>query len=720
MLLTMSGKGKASTRRSLVIAALGVCALAVVSAGGCGGEEAPGAPSAPQDDRPALRVIVRPDPVEFLPRNAEPVALDREIAAGLAERLDRRLELIVEEDYAEMLDRLVAGEADVVAASVTVTPERAERVAFSRPYLHVDERLLMPSDADAPESVEQLAGLEVCVRSGSSYEQTLRGLQEEGVAVVVTTRPEDVATERIIEQVADGVCPATLVDSHYWSALESFYETVRPVLTVAPNRPIALALPPGADELRRIANEWLVEHALTGDRERVYRDDLPGLEQRGRLRVITQNSAATYFLHRGRSFGFEYELLERFAKKQGLRVEIVIPPDAEQMIPYLLEGKGDVVAALMAITPERAADVSFTRPYLFVDEVVVARTGDDVAGPADLAGRTLHVRASSSYYEALVALRETVPDLQIETVPEELRTEEILARVDEGEWDLTVADETLLHIEQTYGRDLEATFPLTERREIAWAVRPDAEHLRAALDGYIEREYRGLFYNMRKRRYFESRKHIAEARDEWRSDVSGQISPWDEMVREQAEKLGLDWRLVLAQMYQESGFEPDRRSWAGALGLMQVLPRTARAVDVDDPRSPRGSIIAGTRYLRRMIDRFDPKLPLAVRYRFGLAAYNAGYGHVSDARRLARERGLPADRWYEAAEESMLLLEDPQYHRKARYGYCRGSEPVRYVREIEARYRRYLRHVPSTEPPIPSDPPAAAPPAASIFPAAGR
>ena len=166
------------------------------------------------------------------------------------------------------------------------------------------------------------------------------------------------------------------------------------------------------------------------------------------------------------------------------------------------------------------------------------------------------------------------------------------------------------------------------------------------------------------------------------------------LVKKYAAKQELDWRLLDSQMYQESRFDPNMKSWAGARGLMQLLPRAAREVGVRSLDTPEQQIKAGVRYLRRMIDLFDPRLPLATRIRFGLASYNAGRGHVLDARRLARQKGWSPDTWYGNVERAMLLLSKPEYFQKARFGFVRGEEPVQYVRDIETRYAAYIQQLP--------------------------
>ena len=169
--------------------------------------------------------------------------------------------------------------------------------------------------------------------------------------------------------------------------------------------------------------------------------------------------------------------------------------------------------------------------------------------------------------------------------------------------------------------------------------------------------------------------------------------PFDLIVRPLAEDAGFDWRLIVAQMYQESGFEPDRVSFAGAEGLLQVLPRTARdlGVDADKLARPEVGIAGGIGYLSWTRQRF-PDLPVGEQLWFALGAYNAGVGHVRDGQRLARRLGLDGSLWFDNVELAMLKLAEPEFARESVYGYVRGSEVTRYVREIRDRYRAYVDH----------------------------
>jgi len=316
------------------------------------------------------------------------------------------------------------------------------------------------------------------------------------------------------------------------------------------------------------------------------------------------------------------------------------------------------------------------------------RSDEEVDELADLRGRTLVVRRSSSYWRTLAPLAEEV-GFALEPAPEELETEALIARVASGEIDVTVADSHILGVELAFRDDVKGAFSLGEPVAHGWAVRPDNPELLTAIDAFFTEEFRGLFYNLLVKKYFEDRSRVQRhARDRAQG---GRLSPFDELVRRYAGRYGFDWRLIAAQMHQESRFDPDARSFAGARGLMQVLPRTAREFGFEQLEDPETGIHAGVRYLAWLRERFPPAERPGERLWMTLAAYNAGYGHVRDAQRLARERGWDAERWFDNVERAILLKEDPAVYEHTRFGYVRGREPVKYVRSIRDRYEAYVR-----------------------------
>ncbi|MEO0815567.1 MAG: transglycosylase SLT domain-containing protein, partial [Myxococcota bacterium] len=300
----------------------------------------------------------------------------------------------------------------------------------------------------------------------------------------------------------------------------------------------------------------------------------------------------------------------------------------------------------------------------------------------------------------------------LESASEELETETLIARVASGQLDLTVADTHIFAVQRLLYPNVGGALALAKLQEegstdwtldgrpgdkgsksIAFAVRPDSSNLRSALNRFVKSHFRGLEYNMLRNRYFGNKKRAAQASEE-RAGKSGTLSPFDELIKRYSEQYDLDWRLMSSLAYQESRFDPKARSWVGAQGLFQVMPATGKELGFRDLMDPEQGAHAGIKYVHQLIDHFEPTLEFRQRVRFALASYNAGFGHVGDARRLAQEEGLDPNRWFGNVEKAMLMLQQPRYYRRARYGFVRGQEPVNYVSQIQLRYDNYVKVFP--------------------------
>jgi len=419
--------------------------------------------------------------------------------------------------------------------------------------------------------------------------------------------------------------------------------------------------------------------------------DLPQIRERGTIRMLTRNNINCYFLYRGEQMGFEYALAKKFAEETDLDLEVIVPPSWKDLIPWLFEGKGDFIAAGTTITETRKDYVSFSIPYHHVQQMVVVREDHPpLTGPADLIGRTIHVRKGTSYQEYLQSLPETIRgDIQVAALEPEIETEEILQDVADGTYEITVADSNIAQIEQTFHGNLRLAFALTEEQPIAWAVRPNAPELLSAINAYHEKMSGSAFYNIQYRRYYQSKKRYRRFKGHWEQvKAEGRISPYDELLKRYAEEYGFDWLLLASQAYQESKFDPRAQSWAGAEGLMQIMPRLAPSLGLHDPFDPDQSVCAGGLYLLQLWKKFD-SVAEPDRTAFALASYNTGPGHLNDARRLAAKLGHSADRWEGAVEEALLKLSSRKYYRHASHGYCRGKQAVNYVNQILERWATY-------------------------------
>ena len=634
--------------------------------------------------RGALRFLV-PDLDDFLPRGYDPFREELQLARDLAARLGLRAVFVPVAEADALLPALNAGRGDVVVASLTITPERLEQVAFTRPLRFVKQLLVAHATDKTVRSPADLAGKAVTVRPSSAHARALSRLAIAGLEI--TPAPEDEDSLDLLSRVARREVAYTVADSDVVEAALGYEADLAPVLELTDRDAIAWAVRKTSPELKRVLDELLVESALTSHRVQPYRADLPTLRSKKVLRVITRNAASCFFLHRGEPLGFEYELVRELARELGLRLEVVVAPSREDLWTYLEDGKGDLIAAGLTITEARQARVDFSVPYLRVAELLVVPAADTTTRSLDdLRGRVVSVRRSSSYYQTLSARRAELA-LQLEELPETQETEEILRRVGRGELAATVADSSIVALEQSSSDGLRVVAALGEPVPLGWALRKDQPELRRAVDTFLRRIDRGTFYNMTVSKYFRPSKRPP------RHDPSsrrGQLSPYDRLVQKHAATYELDWRLITAQMYQESRFDPHAKSWVGARGLMQIMPTTARELGARDVVDPDQGIEAGTRLLARYARQFAlPHIREKDRLRFALAAYNCGPGHVHDARRLARDLGLDANRWFGGVEKAMALLAEPRYARQARHGYCRCAEPIKYVSEIQTRYDGY-------------------------------
>lgn len=666
----------------------------------CQSEEAPTLPAyietgdLPQiTARGHLRILIpKQGQATYLPRTNNPFTDEQELVETFAQSLNLTPVWIQTASYQDLIPSLLEGKGDIIAANFTATPKRKERLSFALPVAVVREILVTRPHDPQLKGPASLAGRELVIRRSSSFWSTATTLQQQHPTLKLTPAAEHLDTEEILDGVARGTFDLTIADSNLLTAVLAYRADLRPAFDVTAEHPVAWGMRPEAQELVAAANRFLNTAHVTSHRSATFTDDWPAIKTRGVLRVLTRNNPSTYFLWRGELLGFEYELAREFAKQHGLRVEMIVPPARDQLIPWLKEGKGDLIAASMTITDERLSEgIAFSRPYNAVSELVVHRADDrdpSLTSPKDLAGKTIAVRRSSSYWKTLEELKQSGIDLTLEAAPEELETEELIGKVAAGDYDLTVADSHIVDIELTWREDIQAAFPLGDPVSHGWGVRKDNAQLLNAVNTFFNKEYRGLFYNIAYKKYFKNPRTI-RTHHEFRADRQGDLSPYDQFVKKYAEHYTFNWRLLVAQMYQESRFDPNATSWVGAQGLMQVMPRTAKSLGLTHLKDPETGIHAGVKYLSWVRDRFEPDLAVEERLWFSLASYNVGRGHVLDARRLARQLGLNPNRWFDNVEKAMLLLSRRTYARQARHGYCRGSEPVNYLREIRSRYNAY-------------------------------
>jgi membrane-bound lytic murein transglycosylase MltF len=425
--------------------------------------------------------------------------------------------------------------------------------------------------------------------------------------------------------------------------------------------------------------------------------DLPEILETRLLRVLIAYSRTNYFVDFGTERGFEYEILRKYeehlntGRKLSQRVVVVfIPVPLENILSELENGRGDIAAGGLTITPERRQRVAFTSPYIpNVREVVVSGPGvSGIERIEDLSGRDVWVRRESSYVEHLGRLSARLQEegkktINIRVAPRNLVTEDLLELVNAGVFDLTVADE---HIAAAWA----GTLPNIRVRQdlvinsggaIAWAVRPGNPELKASLDSFLKAVRKGtLLGNIYFKRYFTDSKWISNPLS---SADAARLQELIGLFQKYGAMYGFDWAALAAVGYQESRLDQSTRSRAGAVGIMQIRPSTAadKNVGITGIETAENNIHAGAKYLAFLRDRYfaDPGIPEGARFDFTLAAYNAGPARIASLRREAAEKGYNPKLWFSNVETIAA----------ARV----GAETVTYVANINKYYLAYTRFI---------------------------
>ena len=438
--------------------------------------------------------------------------------------------------------------------------------------------------------------------------------------------------------------------------------------------------------------------------------DLKAIKEDGILHAITIYNSTSYFLYRGTPMGFEYELLSRLAKDLDLELKITVADNINDLFDMLNNGEGDLIAFGLTITEPRKNLVSFTKSHYVTHQTLVQRMPDNwrslpgykidkqlISNTIELMNDTVWVRENSSYAERLKNLQDEMgSEIPVEYIDGNITTDEIIKMVVDGEIERTVADYNIAAINKTFYPVLDIDTRISFAQRIAWAVRQNSPELLNAINKWISKEKKRDEYYVIYNKYFKNKKsYRGRIRSDFYSKNSNKISKYDDIIKDNATKLGWDWRFLSSQVYQESGFDPRSVSWAGASGLIQLMPETAKEVGVSNSFDPNQNIKGGVKYLNRVRERFESVEDSIQKVKFTLAAFNCGPGHVLDAMRLAEKHGKNPNIWDDNVEDYILKLSEKKYYldEVVRHGYARGSEPYNYVRDIFLRYEHYKQFI---------------------------
>ena len=426
--------------------------------------------------------------------------------------------------------------------------------------------------------------------------------------------------------------------------------------------------------------------------------DLPQIIENDTLRVLTLNSSTSYFIYRDQPMGYHYEMISEFSQQHNLTPKIIVAENSNSMMELLKEGAADVIAYNMPVTNKMRDSILYCGMQEISHQVLVQRVQHFdfmITDVTDLIGKKVTVVKDSRFHERIINLNnELGGGIIIEEINGDTTlVEDLIRMVSRGEIEYTIADDGLAKFNQTYFSNIDVHLPVSFDQRSSWIVRKDSPILADSLNKWFDRSVAQPAYLRIIKRYFEVAKGYSDIHlPTFQSNLGeGVISPYDVYFRQYGKAVGLDWRLLASVSYQESTFNSEGSSWAGAKGLMGLMPATAASLGVDSGMiiDPEVNIKAGAEYLKKLIVLFNFIEDNDERLKLALASYNGGIGHITDARALAEKYGADQNVWDGNVEKFIQLKRLEQYYNDpvCKNGYFRGDETVEYVRDVVERWR---------------------------------
>jgi len=428
--------------------------------------------------------------------------------------------------------------------------------------------------------------------------------------------------------------------------------------------------------------------------------DFPAIVESDTLSVLTFNTSTSYFIYRDQPMGYHYDMISQFCRQHSLVPKITVAENWGAIVRMLKDGVGDVIVYNMPVTNQLRDSILYCGLQQISHQVLVQRvqhTDSMITDVTELIGKKITVVEGSKHHDRIINLNnELGGGIIIEMISGDTTlVEDLIRMVSRGEIEYTIADDVLGKFNQTYFRNLDVHLPVSFDQRSSWMVREDTPILADSLNSWFERSVAEPAYLRIIKRYFEVAKGYSDFDiPTFASNLkAGVISPYDIYFKQYGKEFGIDWRLLASVSYQESTFDSEGSSWAGAKGLMGLMPLTAESLGVDSLEilDPEKNIRAGTEYLKMLINVFSVIDNKDERIKMSLAAYNGGIGHIFDARALAEKYGSDEDVWEGSVEKFIQLKRLEQYYNDpvSKNGYFRGDETVDYVIDVMARWEYF-------------------------------
>ena len=672
------------TRRcGFVLSVAGVC-IAVSVLAGChaSGRRTSGLEGIQQSGE--LRVLVRPGfPIEGAAVEGETTEAD--LLRQLAARLGVEMRWVHVRRHDQLLDWLQDGYGDLAVDRFSPAGLVASGASPTLAVGWVIDQLVTGADRGGP-TLEELRGSEVHVAVSLLREDVAARLSAAGL--VVRPVPEEVPIEEILERVRRGRYRLTVADS----GLVEGEEGLQVVAALSARRPLVWATRGANGLLLRAVDDFLFTvQVLSRSAPTASCRDLDQVLAARELRLVTRNSPTTCTVERGGLDGFEYQLASAFARELGVRLEVVVPPPRIDPLSWLEQGFGDLLALHepAATEDEGSYLVAGSSRTVALVSVLSARTPPPGA-VEDLAGIPV---AASRPVASLLAQLAVEPGIDAITPTPGFDGPAALRAVSRGRIGVAVVDEDIARLELASRDDLRRGPVVLPAVPLVWIANPSAPTLARRAGEFLEQATENGTLQMLAAAELGVLLPPPAEPPVPREVPAGAITPYDELLRREAQRRGIDWRLLASIMYEESRFDPLAIGPGGSAGLFQFMPATWEDLGVEDPHDPEEAAAAASWYVAWLMEQFSD-LALPDRTAMAIASYNAGAGHVFDAQRLAAAMGFDPGRWLGGVETAMLLLDDPELASSFPSGVCRCRQAVGYTRRVLRRYQIYSKRYP--------------------------
>lgn len=423
--------------------------------------------------------------------------------------------------------------------------------------------------------------------------------------------------------------------------------------------------------------------------------DLQHIVSSDTIKVAMMYGSTSYFVYKGQDMGVEYEYVKDMADSIGVEIDIHPDYSIESMLHKLDSGEVDIIAYNVPMTKEYKQKYTFCGREVITKQVVIQRAiskNKRIGNVTELIGKEVYVSQRKHKDRMDNLNKELGGGIEIkEWTNDSITIEDLIEKVSKGEIEYLVCDDDLAKVNRTYYPNIDISLEVSFDSRSSWVVRKDCPELAEFVNVWSKEYSKTIKEKAILKKYYETSRTVVHT--PILSLREGKISIYDDLFKKYADSIDWDWRLLASLAYSESNFNPDVVSWAGAKGLMQLMPKTAKAMGVKEgmESDPEESIKGSTRLIKEIDKRFSRVTDLEERRKFVLAAYNAGIGHIYDAIALCKKYGGNEQKWEDNVEKYMLLKSNEKYYSDevCRNGYFRGMETNAFVREVVQRFNSY-------------------------------